>query len=393
MKVVIVGGGFGGVQAGLQLANRPEFEVRLISDKSYFEYHAALYRSATGRSVYEVAIPLADVFQSPKNVEVVEDRITSFDAIHRTLSSESESTYHFDAVIFALGSVPNYYNIQGLQEYSYGIYTIQEALEYKRHLHESFVNGQLNEKNFIIIGAGATGVEVAGELRAYINKVSKMHDAEATDFKIDLIEAAPRILSSMPESFSKKVSKRLENLGVTIHTDTKVEAETYDGLKLPNGEIKSRTVIWTAGTANNPFFDQYPAIFKKDKRGKIMVNEYLEAAPNVYVIGDSASTPYSGMAQTALHDANFVTNNLISKTQGHSLQKYQPKQPAYAIPVGPRWAGVLIANAKLFGYLGWLGRRFVDLKLYIDFLPLRKALMRWRYGLVNEEACTTCNPS
>lgn len=390
MKVVIVGGGFAGIQTALDLANKPGFEVRLISDKTYFEYHAALYRSATGRSPFEVAIPLAEIFEPFPNVEVVKDRILSLDAVSQTVTGKSESVYHYDALVLALGNITAYYNIEGLQKYSYGVKDIQDALELKNHIHEAVLKGEIGEKHYVIIGAGATGVEVAGELRAYANRVRKHHSLPSFEFQIDLIEGAPRVMPSMPESFSKKVEQQLINLGVTVHTNTKVLGETYDSLKLPTGEIQSHTVVWTAGVANNPFFGQYPGIFKTDKKGKVIVNEQLEAAPNIFVLGDCANTPYSGMAQAALHDAHFAAEVLSAKTTNKPLPTYVSKPPSYAIPVGPHWSAVMVGNTQIFGFFGWILRRLIDLKLYLYFLPLRKSLLTWRYGFIYDGVCKTC---
>lgn len=391
MKVVIVGGGFAGIQTALDLSNKQGFEVRLISDKTYFEYHAALYRSATGRSPFEVAIPLADIFKNISNVEVVKDKVVSLDTDKQTITGETESIYHYDALVLALGNITAYYNIEGLQKYSYGVKDIHDALELKSHIHEAVLKGKIGEKHYVIIGAGATGVEVAGELRAYTNRIRQHHGLPRFDFQIDLIEGAPRVLPAMPENFSEAVAKQLRSLGVTIHTDTKVLAEDYNSLKLPTGEIQSHTVVWTAGVANNPFFARYPEIFKTDKKGKVIVNQQLEAAPNIFVLGDCANTPYSGMAQTALHDAHFVAKVLVAKARNHQAPAYVSKPVSYAIPVGPHWSAVKVGTTQLFGLLGWVLRRLIDLKLYLYFLPLRKSLLTWRYGFIYDGVCKTCH--
>lgn len=390
VKVLVIGGGFAGVQTALDLANAPGVEVRLISDKNYFEYHAALYRSYTGRSPMEVAVPLAEIFSGASNVEVLQDRASGVDAASRTVQGESGSSYHYDALVLALGNVTDYYGIQGLSEYSFGVKSVQEALELKRHLHEQILSGKVGEKTYVVIGGGATGVEVAGELHSYVERIRRKHGARKVPLDIHLVEAAPRILSAMPEQFSERVAKRLSDLGITIHTGTKVLAETYEAIELPGAELKSHTVIWTAGTANNPLLGKYPELFSKDSRGKVPVNDYLEAAPDIYVVGDSASTPYSGMAQTALHDAHFVAQHLLAKTCGSATTTYQPKKPAYAIPVGPRWAAVQIGSTQIYGLLGSTLRRAIDLRLFLKFLPLRKALSTWHTGFTRQEACEFC---
>lgn len=387
-QVLIIGGGFGGVRTALKLANRKGFEVKLLSGRSYFEYHAALYRSATGRSPLEVAIPLHDFFAYAQNVEVIEDEANDLSTSDRTITGTSGTKYSYDSLVLALGNITEYYGIQGLKEYSYGVKNIHQALRLKRHLHEQLLDEQA-ERNYVVIGAGATGIELAAEMVSYIKAIRRRHKVRR-QFKIDLIEAGSRVASSLPEKFSAVVNKRLEGLGVKLYFNTAVKSETVEGIKLPSGEIQSHTVVWTAGVTNNPFFGKFPDIFKLGKNNRVEVDQYLSAAPDVYVIGDSADTPYSGMAQTALHDANFLAINLLRQSRGRSPRAYRPKVPIYAIPVGSRWAAVQWGSVMVTGLPGWVLRRLADLRLYLIFLPLRKALITWRYGFIDEEICKVC---
>ena len=389
MKVIIVGGGFGVIRTAQNHANKQGFEVRLVSPQTYFEYHAALYRSATGRSPLEVAIPLVDFFSKYRNIEVVQDKISAIDPKEKTLTGESESVYKYDVVIFAIGAVTQYFGIKGLAEYSYGVKTINEALELKREIHDDLVSERQAERNYVVVGAGASGVELSGELMHYLKYVRKQHGING-NYKVDLIEAAPNVLPNLPQNFTDRIAKQIENLGINTYFNTAVQSETVDKIKLPKGDIKSHTVVWTAGLANNPFFQKYPDLFPAGKGGKIVVSDYLEAAPHIYVIGDGALTKYSGMAQTAVHDANFVTNNLKRSLKGESPIAYQPKRPVYAIPAGHKWSAVLWGNIKIYGYFGWILRRLADLKLYLIFLPLSKAFTTWQYGFASQESCEQC---
>lgn len=389
MKVVIVGGGFAGVRTAIGLSNKQGFEVKLISNKPYFEYHAALYRSATGRSPLEVAIPLADFFEYARNVEVVEDTITNLDKDAKVVSGNMGSKYPYDALVLALGNVTNYREIKGLNKYSLGVKTVQEALGLKRHLHEQLLSDD-NESNYVVVGAGATGVELAAELSSYLKQIRKEHKVKRP-FTIDLIDIASRPLSTLDEDFSATVQKRLHELKIKTFYNTPVKSETASELKLSNGSIDSHTVIWTAGFANNPLFANYPDIFKFGKAGRVEVDEFLRASEDIYVLGDCADTKYSGMAQTALYDAKLVTNNLLLIQRGKSPKRYFAKKPVFAIPVGERWAAVQWGRFKFYGRTGWFIRRVADLSLYLKFLPFSKALVVWRYGQVKQEVCPVCD--
>ncbi len=388
MRVVIVGGGFAGVKTALVLANRPGVDVKLISAQSYFEYYAALYRSATGRSSLEVTIPLRDFFEYAKNVEVLQDYIVDLNSREKYLLGETGSRYEYDELVLAMGNITEYFGIKGLKQYSFGIKSIHEALRLKRHLHQQLLSAH-SDQNYVVVGAGATGVELSAELASYLKKIHRKHKVEPK-YKIDLIEAGPRVLAIMPKSFSKIAQKRLRKLGINVMLNTAVRSETIHQIQLPSGSIESRTVIWTAGVANNPFFKKFPKVFQLGRAGRVIVNDYLGATPNIYVIGDCASTEYSGMAQTAIHNADFVAKNILRTLRGKPKKSYKPKKPIYAVPVGSRWAVVLLGNKYVVGRLGWLLRRLADLHLYLMFLPISKALMVWRYGFVDEEICSVC---
>lgn len=388
-NIVIVGGGFAGVCAALRLANKKGFSVQLITPESYFQYHAALYRSATGRSPLEVAIPLSDFFEYADNVKVYQDAIIKLDETKKQIIGISQSRYRYDELLLALGNNTEYYNIQGLQKYSYGVKNVSEALKLKRHLHDHLVDHD-EDSTYVVVGAGATGVELSAEMTSYLRQVRRKHGIESNNFSVHLVEANDRVLSMLPADFSQKVEYRLKKLGVNILFNTAIQSETTNTITLPDTKIATHTVVWTAGVANNPFFAAHDDIFRFGKLGRVIVDDHLQAAPNVYILGDSAVTKFSGMAQTALHDARYVTKNLIRSQKNRTTLPYQPKRPIYAVPVGPRWAAVLWGRVAVFGRLGWILRRAADLRLYLTFLPPRKALSVWHYGQTKDESCPTC---
>lgn len=389
MRVVIVGGGFSGVRTALNLANNSDFEVVLVSKQPYFEYHSALYRSATGRSPREVAVSLTDFFSRDENIEVVNDEIIHIDAKKKTVAGLRQTPYHYDVLVMAIGSVTQYFGIKGLPEFSYGVNTLKEALELKRFLHDDLLKKRHTEHNYVVVGGGPTGIELSGELVSYLHHIRKKHHIK-TRFNVDLIEAGPGLLPSLPVSFTARIKNRQKKLGVKMYFNTSVQSETVDEIELPGGELKSHTVMWTAGLTNNPLFSKFPDIFELGRAGKVVVDEYLEAHPGVYVLGDGALTRYSGMAQTAIHDANFFVKNLKRSLRKEAKEAYQPKIPVYAIPAGPYWAAVLWGKVSVYGYVGWVLRRLADLRLYLTFLSPIKALDAWKAGFLVEESCPVC---
>ncbi len=386
-QVLILGGGFGGVKAALELSDCTAYDVTLISDRSSFHYHPALYRAATGGSRELSSIELVELFEG-KPITLVQDTAVSLDKEAKTITTKSKKTFHFDYLVVALGMVTNYFGIKGLKEFSYGIKSLEEARELRDHLHKQLTDQRRPDLNYVIVGGGPTGVELAGELPQYINHILKQHGIYDRKVRVSLVEGAPRLLPRSPKIVSKAVAHRLRRLGVSLHLNKPVQAETSDMLMVGGKPIKSQTVVWTAGVMQNPFVMN--SGFNITPRGKVMVDWSLQAWPDIFVIGDNADTPYSGMAQTALRDAQFVVDYLERTAHGLPAKGYRPKAPVYVIPAGRNWAAVHWGKVSIFGYPGWVLRRAADLLAYHDMQPWWKASRRWlSYGEV-DESCPEC---
>ena len=386
-KVLILGGGFGGVKAALELAGQYKFQVTLISDQINFRYYPMLYRTATGGSRDTSSIPLREIF-SERNIELVQGTALTLDRAKKTVKTESGKGYPFDTLIVGLGSVTNYFGIKGLREYSYGIKSIEDAQQLRDHLHQQLLDEHQPDINYIIVGGGPTGVELAGALPGYIKHIMKKHGLPPRRFNVDIIEAEKRLLPRMSPRYSRAVSKRLRRLGVKQYLGQKVLAETAQSLKISGKTLSSETVVWTAGVTTNPFMATNG--FKLDDRGKAIVNENLQAEPDIYVIGDNASTQYSGMAQTALRDGSCVASLLKGRASGKKVAAYQPKKPIYITPVGRRWAAVAWRRWQFFGLFGWMMRRAAEFVGYHDLEVWWRASRRWMAEADSEESCPVC---
>lgn len=392
-RVIIVGGGFAGIRAARELARDHRFHVLLISDRADFEYHAALYRSATGRSPLEVSIPLHRIFPHNSRVEVIRDKVESINAKTKVVAGEDGCTYEYDHLILAPGTITQYFGIGGLKRYSFGIKSSAEALRFKHHLHDQLLDPETLDLDYVVVGAGPTGTELAGELVSYLNRIYTKHQISSKYFQVSLVEAGPRILPSLPEAASELAVTRLRKLGVRMYINTPVKGETSEHLHLPSGKIRTRTVVWTAGIANSPLLTSHKKMFTFGKAGRVSVNARLEGAPNIHVLGDSADTQYSGWAQTALYDGWFVATNLRRELSEKKPLHYHPKKPVGAVPIGPLWCMAVFPHLILFGFLGWQVRRLMDLKLFTTLLPLKLGLRSWLYGHKNEEnGCPVCSP-
>ncbi len=389
-RVVIVGGGFGGLRAAEKLGRQRGLDVTLISNLTTFAYYPQFYHSATGGSRSEAALPL-EALLAGTGVRLVQDVIVKIDPASKTvLSEDGHTNYPYDELIIALGCVTNYFGIKGLSEFSYGVKSIEETERFKLHLHQQLLAEHKPDLNYVIVGAGPTGVELAASLGTYLKRIMKLHGIEQRDYHIEIVEAAPRILPRSSEAVSKRVRRQLEKLGVEVFTGAAVKAETAEALELEGQSISTRTVVWTAGTSVNPFFYANGDHFQLAKGGRVMVSNHLEGKEHVYVIGDNAATPFSGMAQTAIRDAGYVAADIIRTLAGRDRPAYEPRLPVSVIPVGENWAAAEWGRLRIYGLAGFALRRAADLVGYADVEPWPQAVRSWLQDSKHEDDCGIC---
>jgi NADH dehydrogenase len=389
-RIVVVGGGFGGVKTALELADDESLEVTLISDKDFFVYYPALYATATGGSHLQSFVPLSEIFRTVPNVTIVQDTVVGIDTNRRHVTGASKKLYEYDMVVFALGVVTSYFGIKGIDKYSYSIKTHDELVRFKRHLHDEVVADHHLDKHYVVVGAGPTGVELSAALASYLKHIAANHEIKRAKVRIKLVEAAPRVMPRMSEKASALIDKRLRDLGVDVMVNKRVESEDDDSIMVSGKDIESKTVVWTSGVSNHPFYAEHADLFELSKNGRVVVDEHMLAAPDVYVIGDNAFTPFSGLAQTALHDAIFVAKVIKARAHHRDLPKYHAVKPPVVVPVGRNWSILEWGPIRVTGILGSWIRRAADMIGYHDILPIGQALGVWRAEYIHEEECASC---
>lgn len=386
--IVIVGAGFGGIKTALELAKEADkFQITLIADRADFWYYPTLYHTATGGTRAQSSIPLELLLRN-KPIEVVLSKVEHLDREKKHLVLYSKRLVPYDKLVLAMGVVTNYFGIAGLEEFSFGIKSIGEAEELKKHLHQQIIDDHKPDLNYVIVGGGATGIELAGGLGPYLRHIMKQHGVSDRKVHIDLVEGAKHLMPRMPKKVGKTIERRLRKLGVKLYLGKAVQGETADELTVSGKPIRSHTVIWTAGQANNPFFGNNGFVISEHR--KVVVDEFLRAEKDIFVIGDNADTPYSGMAQTAIHDAEFVSLNFIKEVEKEPKLAYRPKKPIYVTPAGPRWAAVEWGKVHLYGWLGWFLREAGDFVAFTDIEPLPEAVEQWAHGLQHQDLCPIC---
>ena len=375
MHVVVVGGGFGGVKTALELSKKQIGKVTLISDESYFLHHATLYATATGKNIAESVIPLQTIFANHPNVELIQDKITSFDPKRHLVTGKKD--YHYDKLVLALGSVTTYFGIKGLKQHAYGIKNLDQIKEFQEHIHHELINKKF-DRDYFVIGAGSTGVEIAAALNDYLKHLKTLHRLKQTNSQVTLVEAAPRILPHHSKTASTKVSQQLKKQGVKILTNHKVSELENDRLIVGDHAYETTTAIWTSGVANNPFFHNNAEYFHLAEDGRVNVNPYLEALEDVYVIGDNNTVKYSGTAWPTLKQAKHVTKNITRLATHRSQLHFRPTSAPLGIPLGPKWGYSEWLGIYVAGKTGAFTRRLMELYGYTQLLPMKQALPVWR---------------
>jgi NADH dehydrogenase len=376
MHVVIVGGGFGGVKAALELSKKQIGKITLISNKPYFLHYGTLYATATGKNFAESVIPLRTVFAHHPNVEIIEDTITGFDPQRRLISSNKKD-YHYDKLILALGSVTTYFGIPGVQQHSYGIKSLDDIKKFQDHIHSEVVQQKL-DKEYFVIGAGQTGVELAAALNVYLKTLIHLHRLKNTSSKVTMVEASPKILPQLSTTASTKVAQQLKKQHIRIYTNHKVEALSDDSIVIDGKKHATTTALWTSGVANNPFYKDHEDHFQLTPNGRVAVNPYLEALHNVYVIGDNNNVKHSHMALPAMQQAKHVAKNITRLATKRAQKAYRSRSVPVGVPVGDAWGYVEWYGIYAAGHTGAFIRRFMELYGYCQLLPFKNALPIWR---------------
>lgn len=379
--VAIIGGGFGGIRTALDLAKTAACDVTLISDNPDFEYYPGLHKVVGISDHAVVSIPLETVFKGT-NVNIVIDKAISVDPVLKKIVFAS-TAISADYVVIAIGSQTEYFNISGLREMSYGLKSVAEARALRSHIEEMFQKHVHADKaesvtalHTVVVGAGPNGTDLAGELAALAKQLARKYAVAESLVTIDLVEGAPRVLPMMPESVSRSVEKRLHSLGVNVLCNRDLRKEQGWTVEFADMKIGAKTLVWTAGITTNELIKGIPGLVL-GKKNRAAVDDYLQAkanaAPdpfqNVFVIGDAADTKFSGLAQTALNDARFVSKNIIGMIRGRRPEKYVPQSIAYNIGVGPRWSVMVIGKFVMTGLLAYIMRTLIDIRFFLSILP------------------------
>jgi NADH dehydrogenase len=401
-RVVILGGGFGGLYAAQALKNAP-VEVTVLDRRNFHLFQPLLYQVATGSlSPGEIASPLRSVLRRQKNTQVLLGEATDLDAQSRRIILADGQAIEYDSLIVATGSADSYFGHDDWRRNAPGLKSIEEATEIRHKILYAFEAAEREhdpEKRrewltFVIVGAGPTGVELAGAL-AEIAHDTLRHDFRSIhpqDARIFLLEGGPRILPTYPEDLSAKASAALIKLKVTPQTGVLVTDIDDGGVtgKTPAGNqrIAARTVIWAAGVGPSPFGDvlEHRAGAPRDKKGQVLVNGdcSLPGHPEIFVIGDLAhleqnGKPVPGVAPAAIQQGAYVAKLIRERLRGGTLPPFRYRDKGSLAVIGRAAAVAQIGPLHMSGLLAWLTWLFVHLMYLVEFSNRVLVFIQWGF--------------
>jgi NADH:ubiquinone reductase (H+-translocating) len=369
-QVVIVGAGFAGLEASKALA-KTAVDVTLVDAYNHHCFQPLLYQVATAAlSPADVAWPIRAILRAQQNVRVIMARVTAIDVRARRVDT-TEIDLPYDYLLLATGSTHSYFGHDDWAPFAPGLKHIADATEIRRRFLLAFERAEVVEDEaararlltFVIVGGGATGVEMAGAI-AEVARRTLQHDFRRIDprkSRIILIEAGPRLLPTFPEALSDYARRSLESMGVEVALNRKVIGCGADGVTLDGGRIEAATVIWAAGVVASPAAMWIGA--EHDRAGRIKVNPDLTVPghPDIFAAGDTASIldrdgkAVPGIAPAAKQMGSYVGRVIAARVQGKS----SPPPFAYhhlgeLAAIGRKSAVVKLGAFQLTGFLGWL---------------------------------------
>jgi NADH dehydrogenase len=391
-RVVIIGAGFGGLAVAKALGDQP-VQVTVLDRENHHLFQPLLYQVATaGLSPANIAQPVRSILRRHSNIEVLMAEVSGFDLEQKLVLAGARSV-PFDYLVVATGARHSYFGHPEWEQHAPGLKTLEDALDIRRRLLLAFEKAEVTTDpvererllTFVIVGAGPTGVEMAGAI-SEIARETMLRDFRHIDpreAQVILLDAAERVLPVFDPELSQQAESQLRHLKVTVKLGVSVQDINAEGVNTPNGFIHARTVIWAAGNAASPLVKTLPGTF--DRAGRIQISETLNLpdAPHIYVIGDTAlclgkdNKPLPGVSPVAMQQGAHAARNILAQIENRPLKPFAYWNRGSMATIGRHRAVADVNFAKFSGLFAWLAWVFVHLIFLMDFHNRISVFMIW----------------
>lgn len=393
-RIVVLGGGYGGVEAAKslhrKLGSRRDIEIVLVDKNPHHTFMTELHEVAGGRvEPKAVALSFRKIFGG-KKVTIVTDRITTIDFKARKLVG-SGGEYRYDYLVIGVGAEPEFYDIPGIKEHAFTLWSLGEAVAIRRHIHDIFslaskqkdADKRAEMLTFVIAGAGFTGMELAGELKDWRPSLCRDHGIDPAEVRIIVVEAVDKILPTMPEPLQKKARRYLERRGVEFRLGTPITgAETGKVLLGDKGSIATQTFIWTAGIKACRFATSLRLSIAR-RHGRLHTNEFMQTTdyPEVYVVGDvvcymEGDKLLPQIVETAVQTAKTAAHNIVAEIEGTPKKAFRSSYHGNMVSLGAGWGVAHVLGIPLTGLFAIASKHLINV---IHFLGVAGINQVWEY--------------
>ncbi|MFD6895889.1 NAD(P)/FAD-dependent oxidoreductase [Rhodococcus sp. NPDC060086] len=417
-RVVVIGSGFGGLFAAQALA-RADAEVTLVARTTHHLFQPLLYQVATGiLSVGDIAPATRMVLRKQDNTQVLLGEVDDIDLENRTVGSqflERRTVTEFDSLIVAAGAGQSYFGNDHFAEFAPGMKTIDDALELRGRILGAFEQAELSDDpeeqarllTFVVVGAGPTGVELAGQIAELAHRTLKgtFRNIDTTRSRVVLLDGASDVLPVYGGKLSKKARRTLEGLGVEIQLGAMVTGVDADGLTVKEKHgterrLESQCKVWSAGVAASPLgkqlAEQSGAGIDRAGRVEVLPDLSLPGHPNVFVIGDMMSLDkLPGLAQVAMQGGKYAAKQVVASLEGQDPSQRPPFKyfDKGSMATISRFSAVAkVGKLEISGFLGWIAWLFIHLLYLVGFSSKMSTLLSWAQAFFsagrNEMAAT-----
>ena len=403
-RVVIVGAGFGGLLAARTLARYP-VQITLVDRQNFHIFQPLLYQVATaGLSPDEIAAPIRWIMRSQRSVEVLMSEVRDFDLSRRVVKLE-DGEVEYDYLIVAAGASHAYFGHDEWGAFAPGLKTIEDALEIRRRVLLAFELAERQaassddkdrehaQLNFVVVGGGPTGVELAGTLAEISRQVlgNEFRSIDPKRTRIVLLEGGPRVLPAYPEDLSRSAEEQLRHLGVEVQTSALVTQVEPGAVHVGESKLPAAVILWAAGVAASPLGKKLGA--PVDRAGRVLVNPDLSIPghPEVFVVGDLAALKdengkwLPGVAPVAMQEGKATAHNIGNELRGEPRKNFHYWNKGSLATIGRAAAVADFGKIHVSGFLAWLSWLFIHIFFLIGFRNRLMVLIQWAWSYLTYE--------